>query len=201
MTLWGDTAQNFCAQEGTIVGIKGAFVKEFNGSYNLSINAASRMEFDPECEETEDLRQWYETERATTEVKALSTQGTGSGGNFVEEARALAVYTDPSVFVHYERGIYFNSVAMITAIRQENAVYQACPTPGCQKKVQEADGQYRCEKCYKNFPDFKYRFMVSVEISDCVSTGWITLFDDRAEPFFGKSAQEMGDLKNNSVSF
>ena len=41
---------------------------------------------------------------------------------------------------------------------------QACPTPECNKKVtDDGMGNYRCEKCNKNFPDFKYRIILSVK--------------------------------------
>lgn len=39
-----------------------------------------------------------------------------------------------------------------------------------------------------------------MEIADSVSATWITLFDDQAKQFFGKSAQEMGELQTSDVS-
>lgn len=42
---------------------------------------------------------------------------------------------------------------------------QACPSPECNKKViEEGDGTYRCEKCNKTHPDFKYRLILSVSV-------------------------------------
>ena len=41
--------------------------------------------------------------------------------------------------------------------------YQACPSEDCNKKViEEGDGSYRCEKCNKTYPEFKYRLILSV---------------------------------------
>lgn len=48
-------------------------------------------------------------------------------------------------------------------MRKENCLYQACPSKDCNKKVvDQQNGMYRCEKCDKEFPDFKYRLMLSV---------------------------------------
>ncbi len=58
---------------------------------------------------------------------------------------------------------YFSCIATIVYIRKENCLYQACPSKDCNKKVvDQQNGMYRCEKCDKEFPDFKYRLMLSV---------------------------------------
>ncbi len=59
---------------------------------------------------------------------------------------------------------YFSCIATIVYIRKENCLYQACPSKDCNKKVvDQQNGMYRCEKCDKEFPDFKYRLMLSVK--------------------------------------
>lgn len=41
--------------------------------------------------------------------------------------------------------------------------FQACPTADCNKKlIEEGDGNYRCEKCNRSFPNFQYRLILSV---------------------------------------
>lgn len=58
---------------------------------------------------------------------------------------------------------YFSSVATVVFLRKENCMYQACPTQDCNKKViDQQNGLYRCEKCDSEFPDFKYRMLLSV---------------------------------------
>lgn len=48
-------------------------------------------------------------------------------------------------------------------LRKENCMYQACPTQDCNKKViDQQNGLYRCEKCDREFPNFKYRMILSV---------------------------------------
>lgn len=61
-------------------------------------------------------------------------------------------------------------------------MYQACPTQDCNKKViDQQNGLYRCEKCDREFPNFKYRMILSV--SGMVSekpyrVHWLTVIGD-----------------------
>lgn len=58
---------------------------------------------------------------------------------------------------------YFSCVATVVYIRKESSLYQACPSPDCNKKViDQQNGLYRCEKCNREFPNFKYRLLLSV---------------------------------------
>lgn len=58
---------------------------------------------------------------------------------------------------------YFTCIATIVFLRKENCLYQACPSQDCNKKVvDQQNGMFRCEKCDKEFPNFKYRLILSV---------------------------------------
>lgn len=58
----------------------------------------------------------------------------------------------------------------IVHLRKENCMYQACPSQDCNKKViDQQNGLYRCEKCDREFPNFKYRMMLLV--SELVRAG------------------------------
>ena len=58
---------------------------------------------------------------------------------------------------------YYTCTATIVYLRKENCLYQACPSQDCNKKVvDQQNGMYRCEKCDKEFPNFKYRLILSV---------------------------------------
>ncbi|KAG7269631.1 hypothetical protein CRUP_016422 [Coryphaenoides rupestris] len=66
---------------------------------------------------------------------------------------------------------YFSCVATVVYIRKENCMYQACPTPDCSKKVvKQHSGLYRCDKCSREFPDFKPRLLLSADYFSCVAT-------------------------------
>ena len=60
---------------------------------------------------------------------------------------------------------YYTCIATIVYLRKENCLYQACPSQDCNKKVvDQHNGMFRCEKCDKEFPNFKYRLILSVSL-------------------------------------
>merc|ERR1719471_1588754 len=78
-------------------------------------------------------------------------------------------------------------------------MYQACPTPDCNKKVvQESGSEYRCEKCDKVYPNFKYRLMLTVKLSDFTGNEWVTCFQETAEKLLGITADELGQQKDTN---
>lgn len=62
-----------------------------------------------------------------------------------------------------DKGDYFQVKANVLFIKSDNIIYQACPTEECNKKVVDMkNGMYRCEKCNREFPNFKYRLLANV---------------------------------------
>lgn len=58
---------------------------------------------------------------------------------------------------------YFSCVATLLYSRKDTCLYRACPSLNCSKKVlDQHNGWFRCEKCNREFPDFKYRLLLSV---------------------------------------
>lgn len=58
---------------------------------------------------------------------------------------------------------YFSCVATVLYTRKDNCLYRACPNSNCSKKVlDQHNGWFRCEKCNRDFPSFKYRLLLSV---------------------------------------
>lgn len=54
-------------------------------------------------------------------------------------------------------------MATLLYTRKENCLYRACPSSDCNKKViDQHNGWFRCEKCNQDFPNFKYRLLLSV---------------------------------------
>lgn len=119
------------------------------------------------------------------------------------EARFFATWSNVTLFLHFsDRGIYFSNVGFIASFRSENAIYKACSSPNCSKKVQDqGDGFYRCDKCNTSSKSFIYRYMVSMEVADPCGSTWVTLFDDKASAFLGKTATELGELQTTDVSY
>uniref|UniRef100_A0A3P9P047 Replication protein A subunit n=1 Tax=Poecilia reticulata TaxID=8081 RepID=A0A3P9P047_POERE len=96
---------------------------------------------------------------------------------------------------------YYSCIATIVFLRKENCLYQACPTQDCNKKVvDQQNGMFRCEKCDKEFPNFKYRLILSANIADYADNQWVTCFQDGAEAILGQNAAYLGQLKDSNES-
>lgn len=58
---------------------------------------------------------------------------------------------------------YFSCVATLLYSRKDTCLYRACPSSDCNKKVlDQHNGWFRCEKCNREFANFKYRLMLIV---------------------------------------
>jgi len=91
---------------------------------------------------------------------------------------------------------YFNLKAEISHLKKDNCLYMACPTAECNKKViDQSNGDYRCEKCNKDYKDYKWRLMLQASVVDSTGEMWITCFQDTAEVVLGRKSDELGRLK------
>ncbi|XP_037533784.1 replication protein A 70 kDa DNA-binding subunit [Nematolebias whitei] len=94
---------------------------------------------------------------------------------------------------------YYSCTATIVYLRKENCLYQACPSQDCNKKVvDQQNGMFRCEKCDKEFPNFKYRLILSANIADYGDNQWVTCFQESAEAILGQNAAYLGQLKDSN---
>lgn len=83
----------------------------------------------------------------------------------------------PDAFCLSLQADYFSCVATVVYMRKENCMYQACPSQDCNKKViDEQNGLYRCEKCDREFPNFKYRMILSVSPGGAEHNFWLVIF-------------------------
>ncbi|MEQ2298216.1 60S acidic ribosomal protein P1 [Ameca splendens] len=81
-------------------------------------------------------------------------------------------------------------------MRKENCLYRACPSGDCNKKViDQQNGFYRCEKCNREFPNFRYRLLLSANLADFGDNQWVTCFQETAEVLLGRNAEELGQLR------
>lgn len=164
LTLWGDEAKNFDGYLQPVLLIKGARVSEFGGGKTLSTISSTVTKHNPDIPEGHRLRGWFDNGGADNVSASLSARtGVGAGGmptewmTFYEaKERNLGSGDKPDYF--QLRGFTHN-------MKASNSVYKACPQPECNKKVvDQENGNYRCEKCNADFPNFKYRLLCNVSL-------------------------------------
>uniref|UniRef100_A0A6Q2YR71 Replication protein A subunit n=1 Tax=Esox lucius TaxID=8010 RepID=A0A6Q2YR71_ESOLU len=131
------------------------------------------------------------------EGQSLTEARTGGGGGNTNWKTLGDIKTEH--LGHGDKADYFSCIATIVFIRKENCLYQACPSQDCNKKVvDQQNGMFRCEKCDKEFPNFKYRLILSANIADYGDNQWVTCFQESAEAILGQNAAYLGQLKDSN---
>ncbi|KAM6933432.1 replication protein A 70 kDa DNA-binding subunit [Xenentodon cancila] len=198
VTLWGEEAEKFDGSGQPIVAIKGAKLSDFGGR-SLSASFSSTLMINPDIPEAYKLRGWYDKEGHAMDGQSLTeVKGAGGGGN--TNWKTLSDVKNEHLG-HGDKADYFTCMATIVYLRKENCLYQACPSQDCNKKVvDQQNGMYRCEKCDKEFPNFKYRLILSANIADYQDNQWVTCFQESAEAILGQNAAYLGQLKDSNES-
>uniref|UniRef100_A0A8C5DRC8 Replication protein A subunit n=1 Tax=Gouania willdenowi TaxID=441366 RepID=A0A8C5DRC8_GOUWI len=192
-TLWGEEAEKFNGSEQPVVAIKGARLSDFGGR-SLSVLFSSTVMVNPDIPEAFRLRAWYDNEGFVTHSQSLS-ENRAAGSGFSTNWKTLSDLRNEELG-HGDKADYFSCVATVVYIRKENCLYQACPSANCNKKVTDLhNGLYRCEKCNKEFPNFKYRFILSANLADFGDNQWVTCFQETAEILLGQSAETLGRIR------
>uniref|UniRef100_A0A674C8Z8 Replication protein A 70 kDa DNA-binding subunit n=1 Tax=Salmo trutta TaxID=8032 RepID=A0A674C8Z8_SALTR len=176
VTLWGEQAEMFDGSVQPIVAVKRARLSDFGGQSVSGIFSSAVM-VNPDIPEAHWLRRWEEG---------------GGGGGFRREEKVA------KSFLGLEADMdYFSSVATVLLCCKESCLYQACPSADCKKKViEQPNGLYHCEKCNKQFPNYKYCLKLSANIADFSDNQWVTCFHETAEGILGHSAETLGQLKD-----
>ncbi|XP_036939586.1 replication protein A 70 kDa DNA-binding subunit isoform X1 [Acanthopagrus latus] len=196
VTLWGEEAEKFDGSGQPIVAVKGAKLSDFGGR-SLSASFSSTVMINPDIPEAYKLRGWYDKEGHTMEGESLTEMKGGSGGGNTNWKTLSDVKTEH--LGHGDKADYYTCIATIVYLRKENCLYQACPSQDCNKKVvDQQNGMFRCEKCDKEFPNFKYRLILSANIADYGDNQWVTCFQESAEAILGQNAAYLGQLKDSN---
>uniref|UniRef100_A0A4W6BQ56 Replication protein A subunit n=1 Tax=Lates calcarifer TaxID=8187 RepID=A0A4W6BQ56_LATCA len=196
VTLWGEEAEKFDGSGQPIVAIKGAKLSDFGGR-SLSASFNSTLMINPDIPEAYKLRGWYDKEGHAMDGQSLTELKGGSGGGNTNWKALSDVKTEH--LGHGDKADYYTCIATIVYLRKENCLYQACPSQDCNKKVvDQQNGMYRCEKCDKEFPNFKYRLILSANIADYGDNQWVTCFQESAEAILGQNAAYLGQLKDSN---
>ncbi|XP_032702569.1 replication protein A 70 kDa DNA-binding subunit isoform X2 [Lontra canadensis] len=196
-TLWGEDADRFDGSRQPVMAIKGARVSDFGGR-SLSVLSSSTVIVNPDIPEAYKLRGWFDSEGQALDGVSISDLKSGGTGGSNTNWKTLYEAKSENLG-HGDKADYFSSVATVVYLRKENCMYQACPTQDCNKKViDQQNGLYRCEKCDSEFPSFKYRMILSVNIADFQENQWVTCFQESAEAIIGQSTAHLGELKEKN---
>ncbi|CAG5872957.1 unnamed protein product [Menidia menidia] len=193
VTLWGEEAEKFDGSRQPVVAIKGARLSDFGGR-SLSALFSSTVMVNPDIPEAFRLRAWYDQEGFALDSQSLTDSRPTSSGLKMNWKMLSDVKNEN--MGHREKAEYFSCVATVLYIRKENCLYKACPSADCNKKViDQQNGMYRCEKCNREFPNFKYRLLLSANLADVGDNQWVTCFQETAETLLGQSAETLGRLR------
>ncbi|KAF8359010.1 rpa-1 [Pristionchus pacificus] len=196
--LWGDQAKNFPEHtEGQPLGIKGVFVKEFNGGLTLGTTGSTKYVLTPDVDGMAEMCEWYNNSRGTVQTQSLST-GNASEGSLGRDLRLLG--TASALQLGRGEQVYMNVKGRIMSVKGETAIYKSCPSENCSKKVIENEDGYRCDKCNISGDKYKFTYMLQMEIADMTGQIWITMFGKNAEQFMGMTAEELAEIKNENPS-
>ncbi|KAJ8958164.1 hypothetical protein NQ318_006103 [Aromia moschata] len=191
LTLWGAEAESFDGTNHPVVLIKGARLTEFGGGKNISTVSSSLMKTNPDIPECYRLRHWYDNGGSHSDATNLSARS--GSGSLSTTWMSFSEVQDQGLG-KAERGDYYQVMGTILLMRSENLMYKACPTEDCNKKVIDLEnGMYRCEKCNREFPNFKYRLLASMNVGDWSGNQWISMFSSEVEKVLGMTAQAVGE--------
>lgn len=149
--------------------LKGAKVGDYNGK-NLSVASTTVVQINPDIPEAHTVKGWYEQGGCDSEIQDLSNQA-GSQMNTNGGAGVVMGHTNWKFLDQLkdeklgmsDKADYFSTKAYVLYAKKDNSMYMACPGENCNKKVVDNnDGTYRCEKCARSYPSFKWRMIMNV---------------------------------------
>ncbi|ESO97542.1 hypothetical protein LOTGIDRAFT_208727 [Lottia gigantea] len=196
VTLWGSDAAQFNGDGNPVVAVKGARLSDYGGR-SLSVLASSQMILNPDTRESHFLRGWYDREGQSMNFDRFTSDNASGGGGGTNWKNFSQVKSEN--LGQSGKADFFTTKATIVYMKKENCMYQACPTDQCNKKVvDQGNGLYRCEKCSKEFPNYKWRMILSANLADFCDNQWITMFQESAESVLGEKADIIGNMREQN---
>jgi len=193
LTFWGEEARNVNLEENDVIVATRTKVSEFGGR-SLSSSFSTRIRVNPATSEAQLLRQWWQRGGGDS-FRSLTNLGVGRARLTLSLGEAMRSYHAAIRNPNANVNAAFNCPSSVLFVRQSNYVYRACVSDDCKKKVVEADGRFRCDKCGMVNDSFQWRFMLSLQISDWSQSIWAVSFQETSKILVGAEAAEVGLLK------
>jgi len=197
LTMWGTDAENFDGTNSPVVAFKGAKVSDWGGR-TLSAMGGSQTLINPDIPEAHHLRGWYDTVGHSLDYDEFKSDGASGGGGYSTNWKNFGQCKTEELGAG-GKADYYTTKGTIVFLKKENCMYQACPSAECNKKVvDQSNGLFRCEKCNKEYPNYKWRMILSTNLADFADNQWATCFQETAEAILGKPADEIGQLRESN---
>lgn len=200
LTLWGDDALKFNGDGNPVIAVKGARLSDFGGR-SLSALASSQIIMNPDIRERHMLRGWYDREGSGMDFASFRSDGPGGAGSATNWKAFSQVKAEG--LGQGDKADYYTTKATVIFLKKDNCMYRACPGDNCNKKVIDlGNGLYRCEKCNREYPNHKWRMILSVNLADQTDNQWVTCFQESGEILLGQKADELGLMREeNEAAF
>jgi len=203
-TLWGTEAETFDGSGNPTLTVKGARLSDWGGR-SLSIASSSQSILNADIKESHSLRGWYDSVGHSVDFNEYRSDGAqGGGGNYSTNWKTFAeAKGESTALTSSGKADYYTVKGTIVFMKKDNCMYQACPSSDCNKKVvDQSNGLFRCEKCNKEYPNYQWRMILNLNVADSSDNQWATCFQDTAEMILGKSADDIGKLREeNEAAF
>ncbi|KAF8798141.1 replication factor-a protein [Phlegmacium glaucopus] len=200
MTLWGKQAEQYNVEDTPIIAFKGVKVGDFGGR-SLSMFSSSTMQVNPDIEECFALRGWYDSSGSVQTFQVHSNiPGSSSAVGFNRSDIRSLDEVKQAGYGMPDKPEYFSARATVMHIKADNISYPACPTSGCNKKVIEMGGSWRCEKCNQSFEAPEHRYIMSLAVADYSGQAWLQGFNEVGVAIFNMTANELLAIKDRSLT-
>lgn len=212
-TIWGDKADDFREEVGTVMFLKNGRIGDFGGR-NLSSQGSSHVEFSPDDQRAFALKTWYDSQGSGKQMTSLSSGGGGGGG---AKAQTLAEVAEEDLTIglsidgkEARQALWHNlPVVYVTHMAREHPpFYMSCPEltdstdkegrPNkrvCNKKTEliPSRTQYTCNAnhvCEKPVA----RYILRCCLEDFTGQQYVTAFDEMGQKILQASADQICEL-------
>ncbi|KAG8954188.1 Replication factor A protein 1 [Tulasnella sp. 424] len=200
MTLWGKQAESFHATNNPVMAFKAVKVGDFGGR-TLSMVGTSTYQENPDIDVAHLLRGWqvYDGEGQGASFNSQSGAGGGAGGAQFRRNELMTLSTvKDSTIGQGDNADFFSCRATIMFVKPDTVMYTACPADKCNKKVtQEPNGDWRCEKCDRNYPEPDVRYLMTIHVADHTNQLWLQAFNDVGQAIIGMTAKQLYDIEQD----